>query len=190
MSLRIVHPLCLAPPEHWEGLQSIPTAELVAWLNSGPVAKVKNSAPAIGKRAAKGGRVPELGDTYFKSTWEKNWARHLEWLKRRGELLDWSYEPNRYDFRAWYERGAMHYTPDFLLTYPDGRQVYHEVKGYLDTESHTKLKRYRKHYPAIPVVIVTDRPLKVDKTTKGAFETIDYAEVEEKLAGLIPGWEK
>ena len=37
---------------------------------------------------------------YFRSRWEANYARYLQWLKDRGEIVDWEYEPETF----WFEK--------------------------------------------------------------------------------------
>jgi hypothetical protein len=89
---------------------------------------------------------------YFRSSWEVVYARYLEWLKHNKKIDDWTYEEDTF----WFEnikRGVRSYTPDFKLyiTNENGmsRIEYHEVKGYMDSKSKTKIKRLKKYYPNI-----------------------------------------
>ncbi len=83
---------------------------------------------------------------YFRSGWEVNYAKYLELLKRKGEILDWDYEPKTF----WFEqirRGVRSYKPDFRVIRPDGTHYWVEVKGFMDSKSATKIKRFAKYYP-------------------------------------------
>ncbi len=79
---------------------------------------------------------------YFKSLWEANYARFLQWLKEQGKIENWQYEPDTFWFDK-IKRGVNNYTPDFKIThlkpvkYIDGRSSqfeYVEVKGYMDSK--------------------------------------------------------
>jgi hypothetical protein len=142
----------------------------------------------MGRPQPKGGRCERLGNVWMKSTMELNYAAYLLWLKDRGAIADVLYEPKLYDYREWYQKGAMHYTPDFLVIHPDGRKEWHEVKGYLDGPSKTKLKRYLKHYGQIPVVLVCRKPEEMAKHFAGKVTTVDYDVLDKTLSKAIPGW--
>ena len=81
------------------------------------------------------------------------YARSLEWMKQRGVIADWEYEPKTFWFVE-IMRGVRSYTPDFLITNIDGTQEYHEVKGYMDAKSKTKIKRMAKYFPDVILKIV------------------------------------
>ena len=51
------------------------------------------------------------------------------------------------------QRGVK-YTPDFLLTYPDGRKVAVEVKGYRTTDYILRAKMFRWKYKDIELLEV------------------------------------
>lgn len=85
---------------------------------------------------------------YYRSAWERNVARVLQWLEGEGELLSWTYEPRRYEFPQ-IKRGCIDYLPDFEITESDGTVRLVEVKGQLDSRSRTKLKRFKKYYPEL-----------------------------------------
>jgi len=83
---------------------------------------------------------------YYKSIWESNFARYLQFKKEKGQIKDWLYEPK--DF--WFEeikRGVRSYKPDFCVEEADGKIIWYEVKGYYDSKSMTKIKRFKKYYP-------------------------------------------
>lgn len=95
---------------------------------------------------------------YLKSSWEILYAEYLDSLLEKGKIVQWEYEPHTF----WFEnikRGVRSYVPDFLVEYPDGRVEYHEVKGYLDPKSKTKLKRMAKYHPDISLKLIDKKVL-------------------------------
>lgn len=106
---------------------------------------------------AKGGRRADLDNRYFRSRWEANWARYLNWQVANGVIVAWEYEVDTYCFEK-ITRGNRFYTPDFKIFENDGRIVYHEVKGWMDASSKTKLKRMQLYYPNI-IIRLIDKPV-------------------------------
>lgn len=102
---------------------------------------------------AKRGRRSDLGGQFFRSAWEANYARYLNFLVRNGEIVTWEYEPKTFVFHG-VERGALTYTPDFKVIEHDGSYKWHEVKGWMDAKSKAKLKRMAKFYPEEEIVII------------------------------------
>lgn len=96
-----------------------------------------------------------IGDKsyYFRSQWEMNYARYLQFLKDRGLIVDWLYEPETFWFHA-IKRGTNSYKPDFKILDPDGTHYWVEVKGYMDAKSSTKIKRLKKYYPNERIEVV------------------------------------
>lgn len=111
---------------------------------------------------------------YFKSRWERNYCRHLEWLKSLGEIRDWDYEPKTFWFEG-IKRGVVSYRPDFLVTMNDGSEEYHEVKGFFDAKSKTKIKRMAKYHPGVKLIVIDGEV---------------YRSLERNTAFLVKGWEK
>lgn len=114
---------------------------------------------------------------YYRSRWEANYARYLERLKLSGDIVGWSHEPTTFWFEG-VKRGVTNYLPDFLVEKRGEEdtivQEYHEVKGYMDTKSATKIKRMEKYHPTVKLVVI-DRPL--------------YTNLEKEFASIIDGWE-
>lgn len=106
----------------------------------------------MGGRRGRGGRRADLGNQYFRSSWEANWARYLNWLIERKEVVRWEFEVDTFEFPI--KRGSRFYTPDFKVYYPDGTFAYHEVKGYMDQRSRTKLNRMRIHHPKVSLRLI------------------------------------
>ena len=102
----------------------------------------------------KGGKRKDLGDVYFRSSYEANYARYLNFLIDNGEdIAKWEYEPSTFEFKS-IKRGVRFYTPDFKITFKDGRTEYHEVKGWDYPSGVTARKRMVKYYPHIKLVLV------------------------------------
>jgi hypothetical protein len=127
-----------------------------------------------GKRSWKGG-WREIGDVkkYYRSTWEANYARYLEWLKRRGEIQSWRHEPKTFWFLN-IKRGTRSYLPDFEVIENGGKAVYHEVKGWLDDKSRVKLQRMAKYYPQEKIILI-DRAA--------------YQSIAKTMKAIIRDWE-
>jgi hypothetical protein len=110
---------------------------------------------------------------YYRSRWEANYARYLEWLRARGDIQAWAHEPKTF----WFEkirRGVCSYLPDFMVTENSGAVIFHEVKGWMDARSATKLKRMAKYHPDVKIIVIDAKP---------------YAALERALGKIIPGWE-
>lgn len=110
---------------------------------------------------------------YYRSRWEANYARYLQWLKDNGEIHDWKHEPETFWFEA-IKRGVRSYLPDFRVWEIDGSSRLHEVKGWMDARSKTTLKRMAKYHPSETIVLIDER---------------QYKSIEAKVSGLISGWE-
>lgn len=109
------------------------------------------------------------GSIYFRSKWEANYALYLDFLVKNGEIDSWLYEEDVFIFEE-IKLGTRSYCPDFKIFNHDGTFEYHEVKGYMDSRSKTKLKRMEKYYPDVKLVLV---------------ERSFYNEILKKLKGVI-----
>jgi len=90
---------------------------------------------------------------FFRSRWEFNYGLYLELLRNNGDVLSWEHEPETF----WFEkirRGVRSYLPDYRVTLKSGAVEYHEVKGWMDAKSMTKLKRMEKYHPHITIRII------------------------------------
>lgn len=90
---------------------------------------------------------------YFRSKWEANYALYLDFLVDHKEIYKWEFEPDTFMFEA-IKLGTRSYTPDFKVFKNRDIYEYHEVKGYMDSRSKTKLKRFAKYYPNEKLVLV------------------------------------
>lgn len=122
---------------------------------------------------ANGGKRVDLNNQYFRSSWEANYARYLNWLVELKEIKSWEFEPETFMFEK-IKRGNISYTPDFRIINNDESIEYHEIKGYMDKDSKVKIKRFNKYFPELKLLII-------DKPT--------YIQMSRQLRKLIPGWE-
>lgn len=110
---------------------------------------------------------------YYRSRWEANYARYLEHIRLQGEVVEWKHEPTTFWFEG-IKRGVTNYLPDFYVKYADGREEYHEVKGWMDAKSATKIKRMGKYHPQVKLLVI-DKKL--------------YLQLEKQYQKIIEGWE-
>lgn len=125
-----------------------------------------------GSRNTRSGTRDDIG-IFVRSAWEANYARYLNWLIQIGQIQKWEYEAETFEFVG-IKRGSRFYTPDFKVTNADGSVEYHEVKGWMDPKSKTKLKRMAKYHPRVKVILI-------DKPT--------YRDIFKQFGRRIPGWE-
>lgn len=124
--------------------------------------------------AAKNGRRPDLGDKFFRSSWEANYARYLNHLIDIEEIVRWEYEPRHFQFPV--KRGNKSYLPDFKVWTTLTDYEWHEVKGYMDSASVIKLRRFKLHFPE----------------EYARFKLIDksvYYVIKELYSAGLDGWE-
>ena len=126
--------------------------------NNKEMQKIADKKITIGKRA-------DLNNQFFRSSWEANYARYLNLLIKQGCILRWEYEPDEFEFIK-IKRGNRYYKPDFKVFYSDGSYEYHEVKGYYDKTSLTKLKRFRKYFPHLSLIMIDSEWFKQNKHLK------------------------
>lgn len=110
---------------------------------------------------------------FFRSRWEANYARYLEWLRARGEIQSWEHEPETFWFDG-IKRGAMSYLPDFRVIERNGLMAYHEVKGWMDARSKTKIARMGRYFPHIRLIVIDAK---------------SYKTLARQMAPLIAAWE-
>lgn len=116
---------------------------------------------------SKGGKRKDLGNTYFRSSWEANIARYYNYIG-----VEWQFEPKTFIFEN-VKRGSVSYTPDFYLPNED---KWVEVKGWFDSKSKTKLRRFKEQYPEEynKLTLITEK---------------EYNEIKKKVSYFIQGWE-
>lgn len=102
--------------------------------------------------------IPGRGSVYFRSKWEANYALYLQFMVNNGQILSWEYESQTFEFPV--KRGCRFYTPDFLVINPDKSKEYHEVKGWMDKKSKTKIKRMRIYHKEEKLVLIGESEYK------------------------------
>lgn len=127
----------------------------------------KPNKPHRGWKEVAGRRI------YFRSKWEANYGMYLQWQKNRSMIKDWHHEPKTFWFKG-IRRGCVSYLPDFRITHLDDSHEWIEVKGYMDSKSKTKIKRFGKYFPEEKLRVVDSKW---------------YRENCAKLARIVPGWE-
>jgi hypothetical protein len=125
------------------------------------------------KLGSKGGKRADLANRYFRSMWEANYARYLNWLLQKALIKSWEYEPDEFEF-AGIKRGTRFYLPDFKVTELGGSVIYHEVKGFMDSKSATALKRMAKYFPGVKIIVIGKK---------------SYAAISRDVRAFIPTWE-
>lgn len=116
----------------------------------------------------------EIGDkrNFYRSRWEYRYALYLEFMKKYNHIIEWEHEPKTFWFEG-IKRGTNNYKPDFKIVFPSGNEEWHEVKGYMDSKSATKIKRMKKYYPDVILRII-------DKNW--------FKENGPKLKMILKGW--
>lgn len=109
---------------------------------------------------------------YARSKWEHNYACFLEFCKNKGLIIEWHHEPREWWFES-IKRGVRSYKPDFEITLLNGEFELHEVKGYLDSKSKTKLARMAKYYPNVKIRLVDSEWFKLNN---------------KRYRSIIPNW--
>src|SRR5205807_723233 len=117
---------------------------------------------------------------YFRSRWEANYARYLEFLKVQNQITDWEHEPEVFWFEG-IKRGCVSYLPDFKVTELNGSFTYHEVKGWMDDRSKTKIRRMQIYHPSIILKIIEANWFKNNNKT---LTSIIYGRSEEHTSEL------
>jgi len=110
-------------------------------------------APKMGRGSWKAQWIEVGGQRFYsRSLWESNYAFYLEFLRDAGEVKAWKHEPETFWFEG-IRRGCCSYLPDYKVTMLDNSIEYHEVKGWMDARSITKIKRMAKYHPAVKLVV-------------------------------------
>lgn len=110
---------------------------------------------------------------FMRSSWELNYAHYLNWLVTLKQIAGWKYESAVF----WFEkirRGVRSFKPDFEVTLLNGGTEFHEVKGWMDDKSRTKLKRMRIYHPSVKIVLIDQKRYKVIASQ----------------SAMVPGWGK
>jgi len=119
-----------------------------------------------------------------RSNWEANLIRIFN-----GYNIKFEFEPTVFAFPI--KRGTKGYTPDFFI---NKTKEWIEIKGYLDTKSKVKLKRFKRYYPKEFEKLICI----ISKYSKDAVEFMEelevpmviyYEDIRTEYGSLIPNWE-
>lgn len=110
---------------------------------------------------------------YFRSRWEANYARYLQMLKDQKQITEWEHEAKVFWFEG-IKRGCVSFLPDFQITELSGTLVYHEVKGWMDDRSKTKIRRMGIYFPEVSLTII---------------DAAWFKRNNKHLTSIIYGWE-
>ena len=109
--------------------------------------------------SSRGGFRSDLG-VYFRSTWEANFARILNYQGKK-----WSYEHQSFQLGS-----SLSYTPDFFI---EDDNVFYEIKGRWTEKCRRQLELMRQLFPDVVVYVVDCEKygrLKVEYRDKIAWE--------------------
>lgn len=141
------------------------------------------SARGNAYKHTKSGHREDLG-LNLRSNWEANIARIYNAYK-----IKFEFEPKVFTFPV--KRGTKGYTPDFYIPSFD---EWLEVKGYLDTKSKIKIKRFKRYYPDefekltfVCSKYSTDAKKFVEEI--GIPQVIFYEDIKNSYMDKIPYWE-
>lgn len=136
---------------------------------------------------AKAGRRKDLGNLYYRSRTESNYARYL---KHTGVAFE--YEKTT----LWFDgvtKGPRGYVPDFYLP---GKGVFHEFKGWFDSKSQLKMRLLKEHHPEIfdKLIMVMEIPtVKVYTALEDIGfredQIIDFRPIDKLYKNIIEHWE-
>lgn len=101
------------------------------------------------------GKRQDLSGQYFRSSYEANYARYLNYLIANdlSGIVAWEYEPDTFEFKG-AKQPPRFYTPDFRLLFNDTRKEYHEVKGWDHPKGLEARSRFTKDYPRLKLVLI------------------------------------
>jgi len=131
---------------------------------------------------SKTGKRQDLNNQYFRSRWEANYARYLNYLINNDEpIIKWEYEPQRFIFDQ-VKSKPFFYTPDFCIFFADDHIEYHEVKGWDYSNGQIARKRFAQYFPHLTLVLINQSWFN-SITQQGIDKLIDnweYASSEDK----------
>lgn len=153
--------------EHWQSMSEDQKANktdkmIKSRIENGTLVPPRNASWKAGWRVIGG------VNKYYRSRWEANYARYLEWLKSRKQIEDWKHEPTTFWFEG-VKRGTRSYLPDFWVKECGGAECYHEVKGWMDDRSKTKIKRMAKYHPGVKLIVIDKKAYQSIAKTMQAF---------------------
>lgn len=125
---------------------------------------------------AKGNKRADL-QMYFRSRWEANYARILNFEKKI-----WTYEKERFTLLDSSGNIAVVYTPDFFVD-----NDYIEIKGHAQAEDNWDCECSRCERDKLKMMLFQEQ--NPDKNLKIVGKD-EYRQLCRKYAGVVPNWEK
>lgn len=108
---------------------------------------------------------PDIGPQEFRSSWEANFARLMNYLD-----IEWSYEPHRF-----FLSNSISYLPDFELKSPNPWNTkWIEIKGLWNRGDKAKLRYFMSKYPEEKIKVIARK---------------EYAKLIKQYSKIIPNWE-
>ena len=89
-------------------------------------------------------------------------------------IKGWEYEAERFMFEK-VKRGTRSYCPDFQVMNNDDSIEYHEVKGWMTATAKTALRRMKRYYPEVKLILIDSKR---------------YKALNAQLKNILPHWEK
>jgi len=121
-------------------------------------------SPSWAKTRSKFGHRPDLNNQFFRSRWEANFARILNY-----HGIKWEFENQKH--RCYFSEEGITYLPDFYL--PD-YDLYVEISGYPSPDKLNRLRLFKKYYPEKTLFHITG---------------IEWKKNFEQYKEYIPTWE-
>jgi hypothetical protein len=120
-----------------------------------------------------GGRRADLGDMFFRSNWEANYARILNLWQEQKKIFCWEYEPLPFRFPR--TDRPLSYTTDFQVWEQEGSDYYYvEIKGQMSKYDQLKQQCMEEHYTDVSIRMIYEK---------------DYKNLQKEFAPRIETWE-
>lgn len=170
----------------------------LAELDGKPIAKKKKAKNSISKI----GRRKDCDNHFFRSAWEADCYRFIKHLQQHRQVLNGldkqirsiEVEPHTFTFTQFgHTHGTIAYTPDLRVSNTID-YVWIEVKGWLDAQDKTRIRRLKKYYPNEfkKLVAITGSP---NTAATKFFEEMGVPviyyinELKKQWRDVIPNWE-
>lgn len=101
----------------------------------------------------------DLGNIFFRSSWEANYARFLNFKQEK-----WQYEYKTFELKD-----GRTYTPDFYL---ENEDVFVEVKGFWRDDAKEKFELFKLEYSEVKIKLIQEKEYK--KLLKENKDFIDF----------------
>ena len=140
----------------------------------------------------KGIRLDIDPNYYFKSTYEANFARILNYLH-----VSWSYESFTFKFKD-RDCSPFSYKPDFVINETNAKALsfglvtgIYEIKGYLKETAKYQLGLFKKQYPdkAKNLILLISQDSDIEAANKLGFRYRLYPFLRKNFKEIIPNWE-